>query len=60
MLLQSYVQRLLSADELIVLLEEDTVRNPEFDYDRFEWLANMDNSERKAYLILSEALHLPE
>ena len=60
MLLQSYVQRLLSADELIVLLEEDSVRNPEFDYDRFEWLANMDNSECKAYLILSEALHLPE
>ena len=60
MLLQSYVQRLLSDDELIVLLEENTARDPEFDYDRFEWLANMDNSECKAYLILSEALHLPE
>ena len=43
MLLQSYVQRLLSADEHIVL-EENTARNPEFDYDRFE-LANMDNSQ---------------
>ena len=29
---QCYVQRLFS----VVLLEENTARNPEFDYDRFE------------------------
>ena len=47
MLFQSYVQRTFSIDELIVLLGENTARNREFDYDRFE-LADMDNSERKA------------
>ena len=36
MLFQCYVQRLFSVEEHIVLLEENTVRNPEFDYDRFE------------------------
>ena len=44
------------------MLEENTARNPEFNYDRFE-LADMDNSECKANLILpqlAEALHLPE
>ena len=45
MLFQSYVQRTFSIDELIVLLEENTARNREFDYDRFE-LADMDTSER--------------
>ena len=40
MLFQSYVQGLISDDELIVLLEENTARNPEFNYasyDRFEF-----------------------
>ena len=35
-LLQSYVLKLFSVDELFVLLEENTDRSPEFDYDRFE------------------------
>ena len=48
---QSYVQRLFSVDELIVLLEGNMARNPEFDYDRFE-LADIDNSECKANCIL--------
>ena len=39
MLFQCYVQRLLSADEHIVLLEENTARNPEIDYYRFELAA---------------------
>ena len=47
MLFQCYVQRLFSVDEYIVLLEENTARNPEFDYDRSE-LADMDNSDCKA------------
>jgi len=49
-LFQSHVQRLFSVDEIIVLLDENTARNPEFDYDRFE-LADMDNSECKANFI---------
>ena len=51
MLFQSYVQRLLSVDELIVLLEENTAKNPKFDYDR-SGLADMDNSECKPNFIL--------
>ena len=46
MLFQCYVQRLFSVDEHIVLLEENTTRNPEFDYDRIE-LADMDNPNVK-------------
>ena len=49
-LFQSHVQRLFSVDEIIVLVDENTARNPEFDYDRFE-LADMDNSEYKANFI---------
>ena len=49
MLFQCYVQRLFSADEHIVLFEENTPRNPDFDYDRFE-LADMENSECKSKL----------
>ena len=45
-----YIQRLFSVEEHIVLLEENTARNPEFDYDHSE-LANMDNSECKANFI---------
>ena len=45
-LFQSYVQRLFSFDELIVLLEENMARNQEFNYDRFG-LADMYNSEAK-------------
>ena len=41
MLFQCYVQILFLVDEHIVLLEENTARNPEFDYDRFE-LADKD------------------
>ena len=37
MLFQCSVQRLFPVDEHIVLLEENTARNPEFDYDRFEF-----------------------
>ena len=48
MLIQSYLQRLFSVNEHI---EENTSRNPEFNYDRFE-LADMDNSECKANFIL--------
>ena len=68
MLFQSYVQRTFSIDELIVLLEENTARNREFDYDRFE-LADMDTSERTESFSfffkhdlpeLSWPLHLPE
>ena len=70
MLFQSYVQGLISDDELIVLLEENTARNPEFNYasyDRFE-LDDMDNPGCKANFrfekhdlaVLAEALHLPE
>ena len=52
MLLQSSVQKIvIRADKLIVLVEENTARYPEFDYDRFE-SANMDNSQCKAYFIL--------
>ena len=40
MLFQSYVQALFSVDELIVLLEENTARSPEFEYFRFK-LADM-------------------
>ena len=39
------------ADKLIVLLKENTARDPEFDYDRSE-LADMNNSECKANSIL--------
>ena len=42
---------LFSVDELIVLLEKNTARNPEFDDDRLE-LADVDNSECKANFIL--------
>mgnify|MGYP000329689394 FL=1 len=47
--------------KLTVLLEENTARNAEIDYNRFE-LANMDNSECKENDLpeLAEALHLPE
>ena len=51
MLFQCSVQRLFSIGELIVLLEENTARNPEFDYDRSE-LAVVDNSECKENFIL--------
>ena len=51
MLFQCYIQTLSSADEQILLLEENTTRNPEFDYYRSE-LADMDNSECKANFIL--------
>lgn len=50
MLSQCYVQRLFSADENIVYLEENTARNPEFD-DRSE-LAATDNCKCKATFIL--------
>ena len=40
-------QRLFSIDRHIVLLEENTAKNPELDYNCFE-LANMDNSKCKA------------
>ena len=68
MLFQSFVQRTFSIDELIVLLEENTARNREFDYDRFE-LADMDTYERTENFFfffkhdlpeLSWPLHLPE
>ena len=52
MFFQNYVQRLFSVDELIVFLEENTARNSEFDYDRFE-LIDMDNSECKANFTLN-------
>ena len=51
MLFQCHVQKLFSVDGHIVLLEEKTTRNPDFDNDRFE-LADMDNSECKANFIL--------
>ena len=47
MLFHCYVQRLFSVDEHIVLLEENSARSPEFDYDRIE-LVEIDNSECKA------------
>ena len=50
MLFQCYVQRLFSVEEHIVLLEENTARNPEFDYDHSE-LADMDNAEYEANFI---------
>ena len=62
MLLQCCVQRLFSVDEHIVLLEENTARNPEFDHDHLEF-ANIDNSECKVNFILPEladGLHHPE
>ena len=37
----------------IVLLQENTARNPEFDYDRLE-LAEMENSECKANFIFKK------
>ena len=40
MIFQSYVQTLFSVDDIIVLLEENTARSPEFDYIRLK-LANM-------------------
>ena len=40
MIFQSYVQTLFSVDDIIVLLEENTARSPEFDYIRFK-LADM-------------------
>ena len=43
---------MFSVDEHIVLLEENTARNPEFDYVRFE-LA--DNSEYRANFTLKPA-----
>ena len=51
MLVQSYFQRLCLVDKLIVLLKENSARDPEFDYDHSE-LADMDNSECKANSIL--------
>ena len=56
-LLQSYVLILFSVDELIVLLEKNTDRNPEFDYDRLE-LAEVDNSECKANFILKTSVRV--
>ena len=41
MLFQSYLLRLFSVNELIVLLEQNTARNPEFDYEHFV-LVDMD------------------
>ena len=51
MVFQGYYQRLFSVNEFIVLLEESTTRNPEFEYVHFE-LADMDNSKWKVNLIL--------
>ena len=68
MLFQSYDQILFPVNRLIVSLEENTARNPEFDYDLFE-LADVDDSESKANFTLkrkhdlpelAETLHLPE
>ena len=50
LLFQCSAQRLFSVHELIVL-EENTAKNPEFDYDRSE-LADMDSSECKEKFIL--------
>ena len=35
MLVQIYIKRLASVEDLIVLLEENPARNPEFDFDGF-------------------------
>ena len=48
---QSYDQRLFSVDEFIVLLEENTAKNTEFDNDRFE-LVDANDPERKASFLL--------
>ena len=48
---QSNELRLFSVDEFIVLLDENTARNPEFDYGRFE-LADINNPGCKANFIL--------
>ena len=53
MVFQSYNQRLFSVNELIVLLEENSARNSEFDHDHFE-LACMDNP--KANFILKNMI----
>ena len=54
MLFQCYTFNVMSCFQLtIVLLEENTARNPEFGYDRFE-LA--DNSECRANFILKHDL----
>ena len=58
MLFQSYVQRLFSVDELIVLWEENMARNPEFDYDCFlSWPTLIIRNAKREF---SEALHLPD
>ena len=44
MLFQCYIQRLFSIEEHIVVLEENTARNPEFEYNHFK-VANMNNSK---------------
>ena len=65
MLFQCDVQGLFSVDVPIVLSEENTAKNPEFNYDRFE-LADMDNSECRASKLhfktepCQSQLHLPE
>ena len=42
--------KIVSVDEYVILLEGNTARNPEFDYDRFK-LAVMNNSECKVNYI---------
>ena len=67
MLFQCYVQRLFSADEHIVLFGENTPRNPDFDYDRFELADIWRIPNARANFILktdlpelAEAPHLPQ
>ena len=67
MLFQNYVQGIISDDEPIIVLEENTAGNPEFNftsYNRFE-LDDMDTPECKANFrfekhdlpVLAEALY---
>lgn len=51
LLFECYVRRLFSVDKHVALLEENTARNPEFDYGRSK-LADMDNFECKANFTL--------
>ena len=70
MTLISHSQGLITGEELLLLLEENTSRNPEFTYDAYDRfdLENMEEAECKSEFrvekrdipLLAEALGLPD
>ena len=70
MTLVSHSQGLITDEELLLLLEENTSRNPDFTYDAYDRfdLENMEEAEcksefrveKRAIPLLAEALGLPD